>query len=163
MWRDGAGLLQPEVSLLAGRFWTRAPGEQGAALRDEEPLFHPFTPWTLIFALVPNCDYCHPGGKLPRRRRNDLVLTCSRFPERDSTSRIFLSRQVVAKRLPSVLKDMERTTSVWWLIVRTGFFITGSRQSRLQIITCVSGHTHTHLVPKHLGIHFLHAENNDNK
>lgn len=58
-------------------------------------------------------------------------------------SRIFLSLQVVAKRLPSVLKDMERTTSVWWLIVLTGFFITGSRQSRLQIITCVSGHTHT--------------------
>ena len=63
-------------------------------------------------------------------------ITCSRFPERDSMRRTFLSLQVVARRLPSVLKDMERTTSVWWLMVRTGFFITCSGQSRFQIITC---------------------------
>lgn len=63
-------------------------------------------------------------------------ITCSRFPERGSMSLIFRSLQVVAKRLPSVLKDMERTTSVWWLMVRTGFFITASGQSRFQIITC---------------------------
>lgn len=73
------------------------------------------------------------------------------FPERGSMSRTFLSLQVVAKRLPSVLKDMERTTSVWWLIVRMGFFITCSGQSRFQIITwtwklytLVNTHTHIH-------------------
>lgn len=71
--------------------------------------------------------------------------TCSRFPERGSMSLIFLSLQVVARRLPSVLKDMERTTSAWWLIVRTGFFMTDSGQSRFQIITCRVTHIkHTH-------------------
>lgn len=76
------------------------------------------------------------------------VGTCSRFPERDSSSLRVLSLQVVAKRLPSVLNDMERTTSVWWLIVRTGFFMTASGQSKFQIITCTfrvthDEHTHT--------------------
>lgn len=57
--------------------------------------------------------------------------------------RTLLSLQVVARRLPSVLKDMDRTTSVWWLMVRTGFLITASGQSRFQIITCTRRHDTT--------------------
>lgn len=82
-----------------------------------------------VFCPKTGQDKAHPNT-------NTQSITCSRFPERGSMSLIFRSLQVVAKRLPSVLKDMERTTSVWWLMVLTGFFITASGQSRFQIITC---------------------------
>lgn len=50
--------------------------------------------------------------------------------------RIFLSLQLVASRLPSVLKDMLRMTSVWQSII-----FTGSPISRFQIRICRSQKT----------------------
>lgn len=76
-----------------------------------------------------------------------VSVTRSRFPERGSISLIFLSLQVVARRLQSVLKDMERTTSVWWLMVFTGFLMSCSGQSRFQImIWRWGGGRRTHLM-----------------
>lgn len=60
--------------------------------------------------------------------------TCSTLPERGSTTRSFLSLQEVASRLPSVLKDMQRMTSVWQSII-----LTGSPMSRFQMRTCGGG------------------------
>lgn len=61
-------------------------------------------------------------------------LTCSTRPERGSTTRSFLSLQEVASRLPSVLKDMHRMTSVWQSII-----LTGSPMSKFQMRTCGGG------------------------
>lgn len=58
-------------------------------------------------------------------------LTWRTVPERGSMMRIFLSLQLVASRLPSVLKDMLRMTSVWQSII-----FTGSPISRFQIRIC---------------------------
>lgn len=55
-------------------------------------------------------------------------LTCRTDPERGSITRSFLSLQLVASRLPSVLKVMLRMTSVWQSII-----FTGSPISRFQI------------------------------
>lgn len=60
-------------------------------------------------------------------------LTCITAPERGSMMRSFLSLQLVASRLPSVLKDMLRMTSVWQSII-----FTGSPISRFQIRICHS-------------------------
>lgn len=60
--------------------------------------------------------------------------TCSTVPARGSITRIFLSLQAVARRLPSVLNDMERTTSLWASRIFTGFERTVSLTSRFQII-----------------------------
>lgn len=57
--------------------------------------------------------------------------TCSTRPERGSITRSFLSLHVVVSRLPSVLKDMQRITSVWQSII-----FTGSPMSRFQMRTC---------------------------
>ncbi len=48
------------------------------------------------------------------------IHTCSTLPERGSMTRSFLSLQLVASRLPSVLKDIQRITSVWQSINFTG-------------------------------------------
>lgn len=58
-------------------------------------------------------------------------LTWRTAPERGSMMRSFLSLQLVASRLPSVLKDMLRMTSVWQSII-----FTGSPISRFQIRIC---------------------------
>lgn len=60
--------------------------------------------------------------------------TCRTLPARGSISRIFLSLQAVARRLPSVLNDMERTTSLWASRIFTGFEMTASLLSRFQIM-----------------------------
>lgn len=62
--------------------------------------------------------------------------TCSTRPERGSITRSFLSLHVVVSRLPSVLKDMQRITSVWQSII-----FTGSPMSRFQMRTCEGRHT----------------------
>lgn len=56
------------------------------------------------------------------------IHTCSTLPERGSMTRSFLSLQLVASRLPSVLNDIQRITSVWQSII-----FTGSPISRFQI------------------------------
>lgn len=61
--------------------------------------------------------------------------TCSTRPERGSITRSFLSLHVVVSRLPSVLKDMQRITSVWQSII-----FTGSPMSRFQMRTCEGRH-----------------------
>lgn len=77
--------------------------------------------------------------------------TCSRFPVRGSISRTFLSLHVVARRLPSVLKDMDRTTSECCVMVRTGFFITCSGESRFQIMTLKREEEHTNSAKRQIG------------
>lgn len=83
--------------------------------------------------------------KLPRRgntQRDEIRWTinlwiqptCRTVPPRGSITRIFLSLQAVARRLPSVLNDMERTTSLWQSRILTGFEIIVSSTSRFQII-----------------------------
>lgn len=64
------------------------------------------------------------------------LLTCITAPERGSMIRSFLSLQLVASRLPSVLKDMLRMTSEWQSII-----FTGSPISRFQIRICHSRKT----------------------
>lgn len=61
--------------------------------------------------------------------------TCRTRPERGSITRSFLSLHVVVSRLPSVLKDMQRITSVWQSII-----FTGSPMSRFQMRTCEGRH-----------------------
>ncbi|KAG7283789.1 hypothetical protein CRUP_034413 [Coryphaenoides rupestris] len=65
-----------------------------------------------------------------RLPRNTTRFTRT-LPERGSISLRVLSLQLVASRLPSVLKDMLRITSVWQSII-----FTGSPTSRFQISTC---------------------------
>lgn len=62
-------------------------------------------------------------------------FTCRMRPERGSITRSFLSLHVVVRRLPSVLKDMQRITSEWQSII-----FTGSPTSRFQMRTWESGH-----------------------
>lgn len=66
--------------------------------------------------------------------------TCKRVPVRGSITRIFLSLHEVANLLPSVLKDMDKTTSECTLMDRTGFLITCSGTSSLHIKTYTSTH-----------------------
>lgn len=60
--------------------------------------------------------------------------TCRTVPARGSISRIFLSLQAVARRLPTLLNDMERTTSLWASRTFTGFEMIASLLSRFQIM-----------------------------
>lgn len=66
---------------------------------------------------------------LPLNKTNGS--TCRTRPDRGSITRSFLSLHVVVSRLPSVLKDMQRITSVWQSII-----FTGSPMSRFQMRTC---------------------------
>lgn len=59
------------------------------------------------------------------------ALTWRTFPERGSIIRSFLSLQLVASKLPSVLKDIQRTTSGWLSII-----FTATPSSRFQIRIC---------------------------
>lgn len=59
------------------------------------------------------------------------ALTRRTFPERGSIMRSFLSLQLVASKLPSVLKDIQRMTSGWLSII-----FTATPSSRFQIRIC---------------------------
>lgn len=59
------------------------------------------------------------------------ALTWRTFPERGSIMRSFLSLQLVASKLPSVLKDIQRTMSGWLSII-----FTATPSSRFQIRIC---------------------------
>lgn len=85
---------------------------------------------------------------------SQALHTCKRVPPRGSMILIFLSLQAVARRLPSVLNDMERITSVWKLIVFTGAWMIDSLVSRFQIMIWSRGKHDCPCVPSYWpGLH----------